>query len=130
MARLSTVAGSSVEQLMASARERQSQWDVENTERELKAQLGGLMGEHDNSRRAYFREFRKVVDAADVVLEVLDARDPEVSGLGRCLRRMWGADASSPLSLFSLSLFPYLAVLMCVSLSLTRSLSFHQCALR
>lgn len=37
----------------------------------------------DQSLRAYYREFRRVVEASDVVLEVLDARDP----LGcRCLQ--------------------------------------------
>ena len=33
-----------------------------------------------NSRRAYLRELRKVVDGSDVILQVLDARDP----LGTC----------------------------------------------
>ena len=30
----------------------------------------------DGSRKAYYREFKRVVELSDVVLEVLDARDP------------------------------------------------------
>jgi nuclear GTP-binding protein len=30
----------------------------------------------DGSRRAFYKEFMKVVEASDVVIQVLDARDP------------------------------------------------------
>ncbi|CAB1104014.1 unnamed protein product [Ectocarpus sp. CCAP 1310/34] len=51
-----------------------------------KVESGKVVAEHQDedasvrhgqsSRRAYFRELKKVVETADVILEVLDARDP------------------------------------------------------
>jgi nuclear GTP-binding protein len=35
------------------------------------------VGEGDErSRKTYYREFKKVVDASDIIIQVLDARDP------------------------------------------------------
>jgi nuclear GTP-binding protein len=35
------------------------------------------IGEGDErSRKTYYREFKKVVDASDIIIQVLDARDP------------------------------------------------------
>jgi nuclear GTP-binding protein len=48
--------------------------DVEGDEAESSANHTYNLGQ--NSRRAYLRELRKVVESADVILHVLDARDP------------------------------------------------------
>ena len=58
--------------LMASAQKRGAEFDM--LEKDMASPEMGELSE--GSRKAYYREFRKVVDAADVLLEVLDARDP------------------------------------------------------
>ncbi|KAM9813793.1 guanine nucleotide-binding protein-like 3-like protein [Neosynchiropus ocellatus] len=54
----------------------QRQREFEHREMELQSLEKHVNFENENSRKAYYREFKKVVDAADVILEVLDARDP------------------------------------------------------
>ncbi|XP_015279096.1 PREDICTED: guanine nucleotide-binding protein-like 3-like protein isoform X2 [Gekko japonicus] len=53
------------------------QRDFEQKERDLKQLAKHALLEKDSSCKAYYREFRKVIEAADVILEVLDARDPQ-----------------------------------------------------
>lgn len=48
--------------------------DISNDPKEIKD--AAATGQKDNSKKAYYREFRKVLESADVILEVLDARDP------------------------------------------------------
>uniref|UniRef100_A0A2D4J4D6 G domain-containing protein n=1 Tax=Micrurus lemniscatus lemniscatus TaxID=129467 RepID=A0A2D4J4D6_MICLE len=49
----------------------------EQKEIDLKQLAKHALLEKDSSCKAYYKEFRKVIEAADVILEVLDARDPQ-----------------------------------------------------
>ncbi|KAL3480213.1 P-loop containing nucleoside triphosphate hydrolase protein [Aspergillus californicus] len=51
-----------------------------------------LVSSKDTSRRAFDKVFKKVVDAADVVLYVLDARDPEGTRSKEVEREIMAAD--------------------------------------
>ncbi|XP_020489471.1 guanine nucleotide-binding protein-like 3-like protein [Labrus bergylta] len=54
----------------------QRQRQFEQRETEMQSLEKHINFENENSRKAYYREFKKVVDASDVILEILDARDP------------------------------------------------------
>lgn len=61
----------SLDELIKRAKERGEEFDIKQS---LEGDDKGNL--NDRSAKAYYREFKKVVDAADVVLQVLDARDP------------------------------------------------------
>jgi len=70
--KLAELRGLTMEGLAAGAQQKGKLFDHQT---DIEKSATGL-GCSDKSAKAYYREFRKVVSAADVILEVLDARDP------------------------------------------------------
>lgn len=65
----------SLEQLRALADRKEQNYE-EKKEAKIAEELEREDYDQDSSRRAYYKEFVKVVELSDVVIQVLDARDP------------------------------------------------------
>merc|ERR1711962_749617 len=72
MKKITELRGQTLESLAAGAARRGKMFEGQQNIT-ARAQQEGCT---DRSAKAYYREFRKVVTAADVIIEVLDARDP------------------------------------------------------
>ncbi|KAI9269782.1 P-loop containing nucleoside triphosphate hydrolase protein [Sporodiniella umbellata] len=62
--------------LLQTADQRGQEFEEQADDEEKGLKDAAATGQKDNSKKAFYKEFRKVVDNADVILEVLDARDP------------------------------------------------------
>jgi nuclear GTP-binding protein len=78
-----------VEELMAKAGQDREAFDSKQTgpvvDNKASGKSDGTVAAGQQSRRAYLKELKKVVDTADVLLQVLDARDPIGSRIHKTL---------------------------------------------
>ncbi|XP_055541245.1 guanine nucleotide-binding protein-like 3 homolog [Wyeomyia smithii] len=68
--------GETIESIAAEADKRSQGYDPEKAQPKEQEEYANVGRGKEGSLKAYFKEFKKVIDAADVVLEVVDARDP------------------------------------------------------
>lgn len=73
--RQAALEGQTIESIAADATKRGQEFDPSKSEAVEEEYVNVGRGK-DWSLKAYFKEFKKVIDAADVILEVVDARDP------------------------------------------------------
>jgi nuclear GTP-binding protein len=69
-------AARTVQELLAQAQNDQAEFAQKEVVEDEMARSDGTVATGQQSRRAYLKELKKVVDTADVLLQVLDARDP------------------------------------------------------
>lgn len=61
--------------LVQEARKKDDEHEAMDTD-DKSQEIKNAVTREENSLKAYYKEFKKVLDAADVILEVVDARDP------------------------------------------------------
>ncbi|XP_053694055.1 guanine nucleotide-binding protein-like 3 homolog [Sabethes cyaneus] len=68
--------GQTIESIAEDADKRSQGFDPTKAQPKVQEEYVNVGRGKEGSLKAYFKEFKKVIDAADVILEVVDARDP------------------------------------------------------